>query len=101
MRNIVYLRVLLFVGLASALASMLSSPARAQSLFIDTWVSGIGSDSHTTSGVSAFRTLSVVRGRPRCNHFRRDYFLLRSREHNFRRRRRHSDNLDKCHDRLL
>jgi Right handed beta helix region len=50
MRNIVYLRVLLFVGLASALASMLSSPARAQSLFIDTWVSGIGSDSHTTSG---------------------------------------------------
>jgi hypothetical protein len=49
MRDIVSLRVLLFAGLASVLASMLSTPVRAAS-FIDTWVAGTGSDNNTSSG---------------------------------------------------
>jgi hypothetical protein len=47
MRNIVPLRVLLFAGLASALASIL--PTTAQAGAVETWVSGTGNDSNTAS----------------------------------------------------
>jgi hypothetical protein len=48
MRNIVFLRVLLFAGLASMLASILPTAAQAQST--ETWVSGTGNDSNSATG---------------------------------------------------
>ena len=47
MRNMVFLRVLLFAGLASVLASILPTAARAE---LTTWVSGTGDDNNSTSG---------------------------------------------------
>ncbi|MGA8495686.1 MAG: right-handed parallel beta-helix repeat-containing protein [Xanthobacteraceae bacterium] len=47
MRNIVFLRVLLFAGLASVLASILPTTAQAG---LTTWVSGTGNDSNSSSG---------------------------------------------------
>jgi hypothetical protein len=48
MCNIGYLRVLLFAGLASALALIL--PTAAQADFTETWVSGTGSDNNSATG---------------------------------------------------
>jgi hypothetical protein len=47
MRNIVSLRILLFAGLASTLASILPTPVQAGSTV--SWVSGTGSDNNTVS----------------------------------------------------
>jgi hypothetical protein len=47
MRNVAFLRVLLFAGLASVLASILPTNAQAE---LTTWVSGTGNDSNSSSG---------------------------------------------------
>src|SRR5580704_12686627 len=60
MRNIVFLRVLLFAGLASALALIL--PTAAQANYTETWVAGTGNDSNSASGCQVTAPCATVGG---------------------------------------
>jgi len=53
MRNIVFLRVLLFAGLASALAAILPTTAQAVDTLTETWISATGNDANNVSGCQA------------------------------------------------